>query len=69
MKISESIKQAILTSGSSRYQIAKRARVHQSVISRFVRGKSQLTLATVDRICEALRLEITVRSQDDVDHE
>lgn len=60
MRFSEQVRQAILNCGRSRYWIAKQSRVHQSQLSRFVRGEAMLTLPTLDRVAEVLGLEVTV---------
>jgi len=60
MRFSEQIRQAILNCGRTRYWIAKRSGVHQSQLSRFVRGEAMLTLDTLDRVAAVLGLEVTV---------
>ena len=54
--ISEKLRLALAASDLSDYEIAKRARVSQTVVSRFVRRQRDITLATADRLCAALGL-------------
>ena len=61
-KLSTQLQEVISDCGMTNYQVAIRSRIHQSQISRFLRGRSKLTLDTIDKIGEALNLEITVRS-------
>ena len=58
MKLSDQVRQAILTSGINRYRRSQQAEIHQSVLSRFVRGESQLAMGTLDRLGEVLGLEL-----------
>ena len=44
------------------YQIAKRARVSQIIISRFLSGERDIRMATADKLANALGLERVVRS-------
>ena len=60
--ISEALKKAIQESGSSVYQIAKRARVSPIVISRFISGERDIRMATADKLANALGLRLTVAS-------
>jgi predicted transcriptional regulator len=52
------IRQAIEESGLSQYALAKCAGVSQGVLSRFIAGKRNLTLATASKIVLALELEL-----------
>jgi len=61
-KLSEQLKETISDCGMTNYQVAIRSRIHQSQISRFLRGKSRLNLDTIDKIGQALNLQITIRS-------
>lgn len=58
---SDDLRDAIKRSGKTRYQISAETGVAQSVLSRFVTGKSGLSLASVDAVCECLRLTVTER--------
>ncbi len=59
-KLSTQLREAIANCGMSNYRVARRSRIHQSQVSRFLSGESKLTLDTVDKIGEVLGLEITV---------
>jgi transcriptional regulator with XRE-family HTH domain len=56
--ISEQLKDQIEASGISRYRISKETGVAQSTISSFMAGRRSLSLANVDKIGEALGLEL-----------
>lgn len=58
---SNELRDAIKRSDKSRYQISAETGIAQSVLSRFVSGKSGLSLASVDAVCECLRLTVTER--------
>lgn len=51
---------AIRESELTRYQIWKRSGVSQSVLCRFVNGRSGLSLDAVNRLAEVLGLELAV---------
>jgi transcriptional regulator with XRE-family HTH domain len=53
----------VLLSGMSRYELSRQADVSQSVLSRFVRGRGKLSLVNLERIAEALGLEVVVRER------
>jgi transcriptional regulator with XRE-family HTH domain len=55
------IRRAILESGESRYAIACRCGVDQAVLSRFMAGKSSLSLATIDKLVTGLGIEAKIR--------
>lgn len=57
MTLSNEIRRAIEDSGWSRYRLAQETGIAQSVLSRFMAGKS-LTLDTVDRIAKVLGLKL-----------
>lgn len=61
VKISETIRKAIEDCGSTRYELAKRAGVEQATLSRFMAGKCGLAMRTVDKLAEALGLELNKR--------
>lgn len=56
--ISGQLRDAILTAGVTRYRIAKDTGVNQAVLSKFVRYLTSLDLATVDKLCDYLGLEL-----------
>lgn len=59
--LSAELRAAIATSGITAYSLGQRAKVSPAVISRFVTGERGLTLAVVDRLCQALNLTLAVR--------
>jgi plasmid maintenance system antidote protein VapI len=56
--IADQLRQAIQASGQSQYALAKAVGVHQSVISRFLAGQRDVTLATAAKLAEHLGLEL-----------
>ena len=61
--ISAELRQAIADSGLTHYAIGKAAGVSPAVISRFSTGERGLTLAVVDRLCQALSLCLSMREK------
>ena len=59
--LSDKVRRAILDSGLSRYRIAHVAGVEQAALSRFMAGKTNLTLTTVDRMADVLGLDLVAR--------
>lgn len=59
--ISAELRQAIADSGLTHYAIGKAAAVSPACISRFVTGERSVTLAVVDRLCQALGLSLKTR--------
>jgi plasmid maintenance system antidote protein VapI len=64
-KLSDQIREAIETSGMTRYRLSALSGVHQAALSRFMRGKVGLTLDSVDRIGEVLGLRIVAKRRKD----
>ena len=60
--LSEALKSTIRASEESLYQIAKRARVSQIIISRFLSGERDIRMATADKLANALGLKLVVTS-------
>ena len=60
-RLSRQIREAIASSGLTRYRIAEEAGVAQSTLSRFMAGEGGLTLDTLDRIAEVLRLSLVCK--------
>jgi hypothetical protein len=59
--ITELLQDAIRESGTSRYAIRKRTGIDQAVLCRFMQGSSGLALQSVDKVLDALGLEIVIR--------
>ncbi len=59
-KMSDQIRAAILAAPVSRYQISKATGVAEANLSRFVAGKSGLSLDSIDLLGEYLGLRIVV---------
>lgn len=59
--VSAQLRQFILNSGHTRYRICAEAGLEQSSISRFVHGKSSVSLEAVDALAEFLGLELKQR--------
>lgn len=57
-KIADRLRQAILDCGETRYALAKRSGVGEPVLCKFMAGAG-LRLESIDRLCEALGLELT----------
>jgi hypothetical protein len=56
--LSAQLREAIRDCGRSRYALSKETGVDQSTLSKFMKGGS-LSLNAVDRLAEALKLEIS----------
>src|SRR5262249_46371463 len=59
--IVELIQNAIRNSGTSRYAISTRTGIGQDHLCHFLKGESSLSLAAVDKVLDALGLEIVIR--------
>lgn len=58
MGLTQQLKKAIRESGYSRYAIWKQTGVEQATLSRFMAGKSGLTLESAEAICRLLKLSL-----------
>jgi hypothetical protein len=56
--LSALIRRAILESGETRYAISVKTGVDQGTLSRFMAGKSGLTLPTIDKLVVGLGITI-----------
>ena len=61
--VSQQLREAILTAGVTRYRIAKDTGVNQAALSKFVRYLTSLDLATVDKLCDYLGLELAEKNR------
>lgn len=62
--LSWQLRQAILSSELSRYEMAKTIGVSEALLARFVRGTVGLSLRTADKLGHLLQLELRVRSEE-----
>jgi len=61
-RVADRVRQALASSGKSRYQVSKESGVDQAALHRFVNGAS-LRVASLEAVAEALGLEIVVRKK------
>jgi transcriptional regulator with XRE-family HTH domain len=62
--ISDQLRAAVLASEESRYAIAKATGISQAMLSRFVHGKSGLSMDYIDRLAAHLKLKlVTINSR------
>jgi transcriptional regulator with XRE-family HTH domain len=61
MMITELLKAYIKQSGISHYAIAKATDIRPSTLSRFMRGKTDMTLRTVEKLVKFFKIEIILR--------
>ncbi|MGH7178505.1 MAG: helix-turn-helix domain-containing protein [Tepidisphaeraceae bacterium] len=63
-KISDQLRAAIEESGESRYEISKQTGINQSILSRFVRGETNLDGVNTDKLAAYLELGlVSLRQQ------
>ena len=60
-RVLEQIRRAIRKSGQSRYAISKKSGVEQSALSRLMSGERGLSLEAVEKLADALDVEIIIR--------
>lgn len=63
-KISEQVRRAVNESGLSRYRICKTGGIDQAAMSRFMSGKMEIKIGTLDALADVLGLEIVVCGKD-----
>jgi hypothetical protein len=61
MTITKLLQNAIRESGVSRYRISKETGIGQDVLCRFMQGKTGLSISSVDKVLDALGLEVEFR--------
>lgn len=59
--VADQLRRAIDESKLSDYELAKRADVAQSVVSRFKTGEQGISLATFEKLCLALEVEVVLK--------
>ncbi len=59
--VSQALKRAIRASDKSLLQLAKEAGVTYAMMHRFLAGETSLSMAALDRLCQALDLELRAR--------
>ena len=60
-KLTDQLRQAIETADRSRYRIALETGIHHATLSRFMNGEGGLSMDGLDRLGEALGLELVAR--------
>jgi transcriptional regulator with XRE-family HTH domain len=60
-RLSDRIREAVDASGLSRYAICKAIGLNQGAMSRFMSGKSGMSLDSLDRIAEFIGIEVVVK--------
>jgi transcriptional regulator with XRE-family HTH domain len=58
IQFSDQIRQAVDSSGLSRYRICKEAGIDQATFSRFMSGKVGLSMPTLDALTDVLKLDV-----------
>jgi len=59
--LTDQVRRAILTSGLTRYRISQETGVDHAALSRFMAGKTSLTLTSLDRMADVLGLDVVAR--------
>ena len=59
--LSDQLRQAIKTSGHTRYAICKATGIDQAAMSKFMKGQVGLSLASLEQLTDFLRLELVRR--------
>jgi hypothetical protein len=60
-KFSDQLRRAVRESEATRYQISKQTGISQAVLCRFVAGTAGMSLDSIDKLMDALGLEIRPR--------
>ena len=58
---SDQVRRAIRDAAITRYELSQRTGVDQSVLSRFIKGKSGISLDSLDLIAEVLDLRVVTK--------
>lgn len=59
----EQLRQAVMQSDLTRYQISKRTGIAQSVLSRFVHQGNGVSMDSIDKLCECLGLRLVAEGK------
>ncbi len=62
-KILDEIREAIKVSDKTRYRLSKETSIPQSQLSRLITGEKGLSFEALERLAEALGLEIIIRQK------
>jgi plasmid maintenance system antidote protein VapI len=65
--LEEAIRNRIRSLNLTPYRVGKMTKVDASVIQRFMAGERGLTLATADKLCQALDLTLSVKAYSTLD--
>ncbi len=63
MRLSESLRKAVLTSKKSRYAVALGSGVDHAVLRRFMKGERDIKLTTAEHLAEFLELELAPKKR------
>jgi predicted transcriptional regulator len=62
-KFSDQLRRAVRESEATRYALSKTTGISQAVLCRFVAGTAGMSLDSIDRLMDALNLEIRPRKR------
>ena len=62
-KFSDQLRRAVRESEATRYALSKTTGISQAVLCRFVAGTSGMSLESIDKLMDALNLEIRPRKR------
>ena len=68
IRFSDQIRQAVDSSGLSRYRICKEAGIDQATFSRFMSGKVGMALPTLEALADVLGLDVVAHKKTDAAH-
>lgn len=63
MTFTDQLRQAIVRSGKTRYQLSCETGIDQAVLSKFASGKCGLSMASIDALCEAVGAELLMKAE------
>lgn len=62
-KLTEQLIEAIRGSGLSLNEIESRSGVSRSALSRLLRGERSISIANLEKVCDALGIEVAIRTK------